>query len=205
MKEQIKNPYHHVILIAFVLGIIVCHALFHPERKDVIETTTETKIETTIEEVDTSFQEQATVSKPIKPKKTVAKNDLKEPEPEKYDSVRHYSGTYTFDHGKFDWEIETGGTLLGYSYKPTLFIPTTTKETTTTTNRISYIYPKGIYAGLSADSELVWGVNATYVQKDFLLGYSYRPGAVLQPLSVSQGIKPVHEVRAAVNIFNLFK
>lgn len=204
MKSILKNPFNHVIIISFILGIIVCHKLFHPELKDEVITTTETSTKTTIETVDEEFGERATQTKPIVAKRVFPKNEAKDPEPEKYDSIRQYSGTYSFDYGKFDWEIETGGLLTSYNFKPTLLIPTTETTTNTSTVKRSYVYPKGIYAGVSADSELAWGVNATYVQKDFLVGYSYRPGYSFQPL-VTNEFKPVHEVRAAINIFNLFK
>lgn len=200
----LKNPNTHILIIGMILGVIIYLSFFKPdmETKEVKETVSETITE--IEQVDTTWKEQATKRKPIQPKKTVAKNPEKEPEPEKYDSVRQYRGTHYFDYGKFDWEVETGGTLLGYTFTPTLNIPTTTTTTTTTTVKTHYVYPKGVYAGLSADSQLNWGVNASYVTKDVLLGYSYRPGPVLQPIGTGQ-VVPVHEVRAAVNLFNLWK
>lgn len=187
-----------------ILGVIVYLAFFKPDMSSTEVTTTKTETVTTIEQIDTTWKEEVTPKKPIRPKKTVAKNPEKEPEPEKYDSVRSYSGTHYFEYGKFDWNVETGGTLLGYTFTPTLNIPTTTTTTTTTSVKTHYIYPKGIYAGLSADSELNWGVNASYVTKDLLVGYSYRPGSVMQPIGTGQTV-PVHEVRAAVNLVKLWK
>lgn len=199
-----KNPKTHLVLIGMALAWIIYLAFLRPDTSSKEVITTETNTVTTIQQVDTTWKEQATKKRPIRPKKTIAKNPEKEPESEKYDSVRIYNGVHHFEYGKFDWSVETGGTLLGYTFTPTFNIPTTTTTTTTTSVKTQYVYPKGIYAGMSTDSQLNWGVNASYVTKDLLIGYSYRPGTSMQPLTTAQTV-PVHEVRAAVNLVKLWK
>lgn len=184
-----------ILLVILLFGAWVGVKLFTP--KEVNETTIETKetIDTVKTKIDTTFAEKATPKKPIKPKKVKAKEPEKDPEPEKYDSIRSYSGTHHFHYGKFDWKVETGGVLTGYEFNPQFEIPTVTvtKEKTITQTRT--IIQKGLFAGGGMNSAGQFHAGATYLGNKFLVEYNFTP-AGLQPVPVN-----VHQVGFKYKIF----
>lgn len=185
-------------LIILVFGLLVAYVVIMLCMPLVDNSTTieeKTTVDTVFIQTDTVFVEKATMEVPIQPKK-VEEKTTDSPEPEKYDSLRTYSGTYVFDQGKFDWKIKTGGILEGYEFKPTFEIPavTVTKEKTVTHTKT--ITQKGLFAGGGMNTAGQFHAGATYLGNKFLVEYNF------VPLTVQTGAyAPVHQVGFKYKIF----
>ncbi|HCX75309.1 MAG TPA: hypothetical protein DHU93_07725 [Algoriphagus sp.] len=186
-----------LVLIILLLGVYIGVRLFTPEVVTETTVTTKETSDTTYRDYDVTFSEKATQRKPIKPI-TVKPKTKESPEPEKYDSTRSYSGTYHFDYGKFDWQINTGGILEGYEFKPSFSIPTVTHTKEKTITQTRTIIQKGIFVGGGVDSQRDFNVGATYLRKNFLIEYNFHPaqgfGTVSEPI-------PVHQVGFKYKLF----
>lgn len=174
----------HVLILAFgvFLGILLCSLLFQNDIEEKTKETRETVTETVYNYIDTTIYHYKIVPRYV---------DIS-PDPEKYDSVRTYTGKDNFIHGYYDWEIKTGGFLNSFKFNPVMAIPQTTTVTTATKETVMMIYPKGIYLGGSMGTDINFGVNASYVNKDMIVGYGYKPGT------------GVHEARAEINLKTIF-
>lgn len=198
MKLPQINRENGIILLAILLiGAWIGVKVFTP--KVINETTIEINetSDTTSIEVDTTFSEKATPRRPIKPI-TIKPKTEDSPEPEKYDSIRSYTGSYSFDYGKFDWQIDTGGILEGYEFKPQFEIPviTHTKEKTITQTRT--IVQKGVYLGGGFNTAQDYHFGATYLGNKWMIEYNYTPayGYGTLPNSIQ-----VHQVGFKYKIF----
>jgi hypothetical protein len=187
-----------IALIILMIGGWIALKLFAPEVENTTTIEETVKVDTSYNKVDTSFFERATPKKPIKPKKVKAKVPEKDPEPEKYDSVRNYVGTYHFDYGKFDWSIDTGGILAGYTFTPSFTIPTVTTEKVKTITQTRTIIQRGVFAGGGMNSQGNFHAGATYLGNKFMIEYNFSPAAGIQnqPITVN-----VHQVGFKYKIF----
>lgn len=184
-----------ILLVILLLGAWIGVKLFAPKVENTTTIEETTKIDTTFQTIDTTFSERATPKKRIKPKKVRPTEPEKDPEPEKYDSVRTYKGTHHFDYGKFDWSIDTGGTLHGYTFTPTFTIPTVTNEKVKTITQTKTIIQRGLFAGGGINNQGDFHAGATYLGKKFLIEYNYTPSQI-QPIPVN-----IHQVGFKYKIF----
>jgi hypothetical protein len=157
MIKLLKNELFIGILLGFFLGLSMI-SFFGKNEIQEQKTITE---EVIIHKVDTVFI--------IRNPKTVT--TLVSAEPEKYDSLRFYSGRKNFDYGFVDWKIETGGFLNEFMFHPTLLIP----EKTHTETIIRTNYQKGIYLGGGFTSHMGYYVGASYLGKGWMADISYNP------------------------------
>lgn len=167
-----------ILIILLLLGAWIGLKLFAPKVENTTTIEETTKIDTTLNKVDTSFSAQATPKKPIKPKKVRAKEPEKDPEPEKYDSIRSYNGTYHFDYGKFDWSVQTGGILDSYTFTPSFTIPTVTVEKEKTITQTKTIIQRGIFAGGGMNTNGQFHAGASYLGNKFIIEYNFVPQTV---------------------------
>lgn len=187
-----------LLILILLLGAYVGIKLFAPEVETKTEIKETVKTDTTFHQVDTTFSAKATPKKPIKPKKVKPKDPEKDPEPEKYDSIRSYAGTYHFDYGKFDWSINTGGILDSYTFNPTFTIPTITTEKVKTITQTRTIIQKGVFAGGGMNSAGNFHAGASYLGRNFMVDYHFTPAIAAQPNVVPVN---VHQVGFKYKIF----
>ena len=90
-----------ILISGMLLGAWIGLRLFAPKVENTVTVKEVIHVDTFFVHVDTSFNAKATKNTPIKPKTTRPKDPEKDPQPEKYDSIRNYTGTYQFDYGKF--------------------------------------------------------------------------------------------------------
>lgn len=167
-----------IILVILLFGAWIGVKLFTPVVEDSTTIEETISVDTTFNTVDTSFTEKATKKRRIKPKSTTPTDLEKDPEPEKYDSIRHYAGTYHFDYGKFDWSINTGGVLNGYTFTPIFEIPTVATQKEKTITQTKTIIQRGLFAGAGMNTLSQFHVGATYLGKNFLIEYNFVPKRV---------------------------
>jgi hypothetical protein len=184
-----------ILLVILLLGAWIGVKLFAPKVENTTTIEETTKIDTTINKVDTTFSAQATKKKPFRPKKVRAKEPEKDPEAEKYDSVRSYSGTHHFQYGKFDWNVSTGGVLESFEFRPQFDIPTVTVEKEKTITQTRTIIQRGLFAGGGINNQGYFHAGATYLGKKFLIEYNYTPSQI-QPVPVN-----IHQVGFKYKIF----
>lgn len=184
-----------ILLAGMLIGAWLGVKLFAPKVENTVTVKEAIRVDTSYIYVDTSFNAKATKDKPIKPKSTRAKDPEKDPQIEKYDSVRNYTGSYQFDYGKFDWSIETGGVLGAYSFKPILTIPTVTVEKEKTVTETKTIIQKGLFAGAGINSKADFHIGASYLGEKYLIEYNFTP-ATARPISVN-----IHQVGFKYKIF----
>lgn len=184
-----------LLLVLLLLGAWIGLKLFAPRVENTTTIEETTTVDTTLHKVDTTFAEKATKKRPIRPKKVRPTDTAEDPEPEKYDSVRSYSGTHHFQYGKFDWSLQTGGVLHGFEFTPSFEIPqvNTVKEKTITQTRT--IIQKGLFAGGGVNNLGDFHAGATYLGNKFLIEYNFTP-ATIQPVPVN-----VHQVGFKYKIF----
>lgn len=185
-----------ILLAGMLIGAWLGLKLFAPKVQNTVTVKEIIRVDTSYVYVDTSFNARATKDTPIKPKTTKAKDPEKDPQPEKYDSVRTYTGTYQFDYGKFDWSIETGGILSAYSFKPTITIPTVTVDKEKVITHTKTIIQKGLFAGGGINSKADFHIGATYLGEKYLIEYNIVPQTVqTYPITL------VHQVGFKYKIF----
>ena len=196
MKLPVMNKEKGLIILVILLfGAWIGVKLFTPKAEDSTTIEETITVDTSFHKVDTSFVVKATPKKRIKPKATKPKDPEKDPEPEKYDSIRHYEGTYHFDYGKFDWSINTGGILEGYTFTPIFDIPTVSTQKQKTVTQTKTIIQRGVFAGAGMNTLSQFHVGATYLGKNFLIDYNFTPAGV-QAVPVN-----VHQVGFKYKIF----
>lgn len=184
-----------MLLAAALLGGLIALQLFAPKVENKITIKETVRVDTVFIKVDTSFTAKATPGKPIKPEDVRPKNPESDPEPEKYDSVRNYTGTYQFDYGKFDWSIQTGGILNGYTFKPSFTVPAITVQKEKVITETKTIIQKGLFAGGGINSQGNIHAGAAYLGNKFLVEYNF------VPLTVQTFPNGVHQVGFKYKIF----
>lgn len=157
MVKLLKNEIFIGILLGFFLGLALISFFGNSDPE---EKTTITE-EVIIHKIDTVYVDRY----------PEADKSLASSEPEKYDSLRFYSGRKKFDYGFFDWKIETGGYLNEFMFHPTLLIP----ERKTTETIIRTNYQKGIYLGGGFSSNMGFYLGGSYLGKGWMADVTYNP------------------------------
>lgn len=184
-----------ILLVVLLFGIWIGIKLFAPKVENTVTVKETIRVDTVYVKVDTSFTKTATPEKPINPDSVRPKEPDKDPQPEKYDSVRSYSGTYQFDYGKFDWNIQTGGILNGYTFTPSITVPTIKTERERIVTVTKTIIQKGFFAGGGINSRGNIHAGAAYLGDKFLVEYNF------VPLTVQTFSLGTHQVGLKYKIF----
>jgi len=149
-----------VAAVGIILGGSLMYLLFWPSFEEVVTYRTEVEyiqkdsiIYSIKDSIIYSYIDSTIVSK----------------EPEKYDSVRFYSGAIKLEYGELNWRAKTLGYLDSYEFSPSLKIPVTTNTITTT----KYNKPKRLYGFVESDIKTPPTVGLTYINNKFLGGASY--------------------------------
>lgn len=178
-----------ILLAGLAMGSWIGVLLFTPKIENTTTTIEKITYDTVWVNVDTVFSQVATKAKPIKPKDTRPKDPDKDPQPEKYDSIRYYSGTNSFEYGKLDWKISTGGVLQSYEFKPQFEIPTVTIEKEKTLTETKTIIQRGLFAGGGMNSRGSFHSGATYLGNNFLIEYNFSPAKQVQTHQIGFKVK----------------
>ncbi|AWW32186.1 hypothetical protein DN752_19700 [Echinicola strongylocentroti] len=171
-------------LIIFTLGAIAAAAVmrifFWPEITEREEVTYRTETKTDWIRKDTTiyhFQDSLRILE-------VERYREPSPEPEKYDSIRHYQGSDPHLYGRVNWKATTGGYLQHLEINPVLDIPIRTVTNTIERNTTKVMHPKGLYATGGISSYFKYSVGATYLNNKSLIGYEYTPQLDLHEIKV---------------------
>jgi hypothetical protein len=150
-----------------ILGALLYHFLIAPETESSVETVYKTEIKTEWIKKDTTIfhLKDSLVFRVIETKAS--------DKPEKYDSLRTYSGKTDFDFGAVNWTAKTGGELQFLKFNTAFNIPiktiTNTVEKTTTIVQ----KPKGLYFTGGVRSDQDFAAGAMYLKNNSVISYDY--------------------------------
>lgn len=168
MKTQIRN-YAIVAILGALVGATITHVFFFPditEREEVVYTY-ETKIDWVPK--DTLIIRDSLRILEIEPETQPS------PEPEKYDSIRTYTGTEKHLYGVINWRVKTGGYLQHLELNPNLKIPIVTNTNTIERKTAYVVEPKGLYFTGGINSRFNYSVGLTYLNNKSLFSGRYAP------------------------------